>query len=75
MWRIQSMPLVSRTPKALASRFPMIAPAMPIRTVSQSGMLCLPGRSRRAITPMINPAMMAQMNSMSPPDCCGGPPG
>ena len=40
---------------------PMNAATMPMTMVSQIGMFCLPGTTRRPRTPMMAPMMMAVM--------------
>lgn len=53
-WRSQSMPAVSRTPKAEASALPAIAPTIPTTTVSHRGMGCRPGTTSFASSPMMS---------------------
>jgi len=56
---IQSMPGVSSTPNAPATSVPTNAATTPMSRVSQIGMFCLPGTTRRPSAPMTRPMMSA----------------
>src|SRR3954447_16484249 len=58
---IQSKPRVLATPRARAMNVPMRAATMPTTMVSQIGMFCLPGTTRRPSAPMMRPMMRAVM--------------
>src|SRR5215218_1067411 len=62
---IQSIPLVSPTPSALAMSDPTRAATMPIAIVSQMEMFCRPGSTSRPSAPMMRPTTMALMMSPS----------
>lgn len=51
----QSTPDVSAQPAARAIAVPMRAATIPMTMVSQIGMFCLPGTTRRSSAPMIRP--------------------
>src|SRR5689334_19751347 len=71
MSSIQSMPRVSATPNRRAIQVPMNAATIPTRMVSQIGMSCLPGATRRPRNPMMAPMMIAVMMPVTvtvPPD-------
>src|SRR5215216_6390748 len=57
----QSIPGVAATPTAAAIAVPMNAATRPTTNVSQIGIFCLPGRTRRPKAPMTRPMMMAEM--------------
>jgi hypothetical protein len=65
MWRLQSMPGVSSTPKPRAMALPTIAPSMPKIVVSHSGLCCLPGMIALAMRPSTNPTMIAHNQPMA----------
>src|SRR5215217_7506579 len=58
---IQSTPVVAATPAAAAIAVPTKAATIPTRSVSQSGIFCLPGATTRPRTPMISPTTNAVM--------------
>ena len=60
----QSMPLVAvGTPRRRAMKVPTNAATIPTRIVSQIGIFCFPGRTRRASAPMIAPIMIGSDDS------------
>src|SRR6476469_4929915 len=62
MISIQGMPPFALAyPIALAIAAPMNAAMMPMMMVSQIGMACLPGTTRRPSAPMMSPMMIAEM--------------
>ena len=69
---IQSKPRVSATPRKRAMNVPMSAATMPTTIVSQIGMFCLPGTTRRPSAPTMRPTTMALMMPVTVMMCSQG---